>query len=735
MKKKRVLVAKFISMIIVIATMSNIAYADEYDKIGWINEGKPKYTWATLNSNGTLKDYPSYLKKNDVSGSTIMSRLRSSYTLKNRASQITNRTYMQTKLYRRLVDGNSADFDYSNITYYDSPFGAGYTKWYDSNYGIFLDYVTQFSPEFDGRVVDSNKNVDIVQDSIDFAKTQYGATNSAYLATTQRSLGDARVASICIRDGSNYPIYLNSGRTVDDKTKSALKSKGVKNIYVLGGSTVFDYTAGLTSGFNIIRAGGRTREDTKELMLKLPKKIKEPQHYEGDSEGLVMSGVPKGYESVIKSYLKEEKRVKDGTNLVKATKLLNDRNITVGSEPNQSSLPSLVVGINDGTYEAYWICYWNANDNGYVYQFVLGGYYDKVEINSDITSIDTSNTVYKENSTTYWTKTNSDVNIYTRGTTNVKYDMNSVGLSLYNNEYGNVDNSPKHTLTPTQISTTSNFNTSFTNSTINKAVLGTYNGLRSITGKHIIKAKEDNKIYNLYSSAHLGFWSTPKNSNLILKTDGTAPIGDVDYTLNSETCEAKFTVKNIVEKGSGVKKIWVEYIDEKNPNIVKEEVLIKNGENYTGCKKVSDIFSNVENIKVKVRAIDNVGNESVIFEEKSSLLKIEATITRVLSPHEPTFREGEKGILEIKLYGEMDKVKITFPTELSKLNSSLNTEMSLIPQPTRTIKYEFFIPIGTENKDYNVQVIGYKGTTEKKVYPTFNVIGSILESLRTRIRS
>ena len=64
----------------------------------------------------------------------------------------------------------------------------------------------------------------------------------------------------------------------------------------------------------------------------------------------------------------------------------------------------------------------------------------------------------------------------------------------------------------------------------------------------------------------------------------------------------------------------------------------------------------------------------------------------------------------------------------------LNTEIILEPKKTDTIDYEFFVPLDTPSKAYRVQVIGYKNGKEKEVYPSFEVEGSILNQIRTRIR-
>lgn len=727
MKKNR-LTMLIVAILTSILITSNV-FAYEYEKVGWINEGKPKFTWATLNPNGTLKDYSSHLKKTDISGSTIMSRLRSSYSLKGRASKIKDSIWMQNKLLVPTSPTNN--FDYTNITYYNSPMGLGYTSWYDSPYGVFIDYTSQFSPEYLGKVIDTtHKNVDIVKDSIDFANIQYSNTNSAYLTTTKRGMGDSRVAAMSSRAGKNYPIYLNNGENIDDRVKSAMQKKGIKNIYVLGGSTVFNYTAGLTSGFNVIRAGGLNREETKNLMLKLPYRVEGPQHYPSDSNGIVMVGVDDKYKATIRGALEKEKKAKDGSNLIAITKYLNDvLKLVIGSEPNKNSNPTMVIGVNDGEYEAYWICYWNSPANGYVYQFVLNGYHtDNININSEVTSVETSNTVYKQNNSTYWTKTNTDVNINTRGTVNVKSDMNSIKLQLYNSSYSNINNSPYHEMTPGTIGTNSQFSTSFSNATTQKAVLGTYNNLRAITGKHTIRAKESGKSYLLHTSAQYGFWSNPISSGINLKTDGDAPI--VSGIPSSEDREGpfEFTLKAI-DSLSGVKSM----------------TLTRNGKTITGTNSITTTVDEEGENKFVVSSIDNVGN--VFTKEFIVNIDRNLTISGVIDPNPSP--AGKKVSMDITTIGKAKRIKIVFPDELVKLatvDSPLTFEKAITVEPTHKERIHAWLPLETPvtlDKD-NIRVkpaykiyIEAENTYGKIVtgYIDLDVQGSIFDKLQYGIKA
>lgn len=135
--------------------------------------------------------------------------------------------------------------------------------------------------------------------------------------------------------------------------------------------------------------------------------------------------------------------------------------------------------------------------------------------------------------------------------------------------------------------------------------------------------------------------------------------------------------------------------------------------------------------------LDNASFGETIRVERKDLFNIEAQIKRVLEPHEPIFKEGEKGILDIKTFYGVERVEITFPRELTDLDSTLNTTIELNPENdtvNKDLEYDFFIPLDTPPKKYRVKVTGYKNGEEKTVYPTFEVKGSILRSLRTRIR-
>lgn len=135
---------------------------------------------------------------------------------------------------------------------------------------------------------------------------------------------------------------------------------------------------------------------------------------------------------------------------------------------------------------------------------------------------------------------------------------------------------------------------------------------------------------------------------------------------------------------------------------------------------------------VEIRAVDLLGNTSI---RKLTFYRInlKAEIIRVLEPHEPIFRIGEQGNLNIEVQGKVEKVIIEFPKELSTLDGTLNQTIELKPSEKEEINKKFFIPQGAEEKDYTVKVIAIKGDKVKYSYPRLTVKGNILNQLRTRL--
>lgn len=243
-----------------------------------------------------------------------------------------------------------------------------------------------------------------------------------------------------------------------------------------------------------------------------------------------------------------------------------------------------------------------------------------------------------------------------------------------------------------------------------------------------------------------------------VKTDGRAPKWDNIEVNDSNYRKPIVTVKGVRDvrgdgtkerAGAGLDKQYLRVKAENKNNYVdipeKERTKVKteNGIEYYDLtfeidydsKEIRSIIpSGYKKIIAQFNSYDRVGNYAQEDNIEINDFDVSATIERVLSPHDPIFMGGEKGVLKIKLQGGVERVKITFPQALSKLDSNLNTEMVLIPKDEENIDYEFFIPLEAVGGNYSVTVEAFKGEEKKIAQPTLQVKGKITDKLRTRIR-
>ncbi len=371
-----------------------IVLAVDENVVGWSSSSGVKFMY----------DGSKWLKSN---GSSIMNRLRGSYSFNERMPKIATTSWKQHYIglckYIFPDIGNNVYFDDITTTS-NTPNGKlGVTSWYDSPYGVFLDYMTpyvkginkikNYTSQADyGKAGKSVNPTDIIQDSIDYAKIQFGKSESVYIATTQidSGLSDAKIGAILGGADSNkqYPILLNSSSTtIDGKIQKAISDLGVKNIIVLGGIQRFGPTAGLTGKYNMIRCGGMDRQHTQVLLEKLPNSMQspDPSGFKKDNNGVifedrgnVLSKSP-GLAAALKTELSKELTVKDGSKIVSATNTLlnfSKGKFNIGQEPNTSSKPVFVMGVESDGYQAYWVCYYASKDGAYVYQYILNDYFD-----------------------------------------------------------------------------------------------------------------------------------------------------------------------------------------------------------------------------------------------------------------------------------------------------------------------------------------------------------------------
>ncbi|MBB6716638.1 hypothetical protein [Clostridium gasigenes] len=220
-----------------------------------------------------------------------------------------------------------------------------------------------------------------------------------------------------------------------------------------------------------------------------------------------------------------------------------------------------------------------------------------------------------------------------------------------------------------------------------------------------------------------------------VRIDTIAPDGEVNYDYDEDKFDMEISVNKVKEEGSGVAKIWVEYFPVGDESNIVSQTLVESKGTYKGKNNLYDIFpDNIDVVGMVVKAIDKVGNERILSEKEVDVFKIEATINRVWPPYEAIFKEGEQGVVNVKVYGGVDEVVITFPEELTKLDYTLDTDIFLNPKKKDSIEHKFFIPFESEKKEYKVEVKGYKNNKEKVVYPSMEVKGNILSKVRTRIR-
>ena len=251
----------------------------------------------------------------------------------------------------------------------------------------------------------------------------------------------------------------------------------------------------------------------------------------------------------------------------------------------------------------------------------------------------------------------------------------------------------------------------------------------------LMSSEEDILINPMVRISEINSDSDWNYNSVIVKSDGTAPNGKVEPYYDENKFDLDINVGNVVEKGSGVSKIWVEYFPVDNEERKVYQDLVNLNGIYRGKKNLFDLFpDSISPVGVVVKAKDNVGNERELFKGEYDPFKIEATINRAWAPYESIFKEGEKGVVKVKVYGGIESVKIEFSTELTELDYRLDTSIDLDPKKKDSTDYVFFVPIGAENKIYEVKVTGYKNGKEKFAYPTMEVRGNILSEIRTRIR-
>lgn len=600
MKRKTFIRISFLCIFVaILAIFTKTVYADlnwDIRNIGWHVAGRP--TYANKNS--------PYLQGNHE----LLNRLRASYTYNTRLGKIQNSYYEQALIatYSTLKSPYGVSPYWDGVTYTNNtPDGSiGYTKWYDSPSGVILDYLTPYSKDSTKNKIDAQGSSSPVNDMITFNDIFYGSSDTAYVASNIRDLADAKTAAIMQASGKNFPIYLDGysgyGNDIDGNVVNALNSKGVRNIYVLGGSEIFSDSAGLSSGFNLIRAGGYNRGHTQLLFEALPSSANKPIRYQPDDNGIVFNGqslITNNYDrDSIYINLVSYRDTGNSYYLRKAMDVALKYNIGNWKLENTNS-PLITVGVNTTEMESYAYLYYNeiydaANGyKAYAYNVVLPEYFERFQ--PKVHSIGISGYEYKNPDTgEYWVKTNDQFNINIsskiKSESNQQISENRAIFSAVSFHNTSHDSST---------STWGNYDTYF-NNLGGSGYRSSSNGYRYLSTSHYIEAKDHDKTFSITANTKStdGTVSPVQPSGIVVRTDGSNPTVsfDPDGTLwGKDSVSVKITTS---DTGSGIdySKVWLQ----------------KNGEGWVAQDdNTSTINLTTSGIyDVIVEAIDKVGNTS-----------------------------------------------------------------------------------------------------------------------------
>lgn len=187
---------------------------------------------------------------------------------------------------------------------------------------------------------------------------------------------------------------------------------------------------------------------------------------------------------------------------------------------------------------------------------------------------------------------------------------------------------------------------------------------------------------------------------------------------------------------SGVRKFYVQITNTDN-GVSRTYTPGKDGSITVTLTKDEPIFSG--NFNVLLYAEDNVGNENSVFYGTTEFA-LESSVERILEPHDPIFKCGESGILNITTWGYADRVEVIFPESMTALDPGLNKVYDYTEQPEYKIteQLQFMVPLYTpENQNLSITVCAYKGDKKLEDHPAISIIGvsgTVLEELRTRLR-
>jgi archaellum component FlaG (FlaF/FlaG flagellin family) len=249
-------------------------------------------------------------------------------------------------------------------------------------------------------------------------------------------------------------------------------------------------------------------------------------------------------------------------------------------------------------------------------------------------------------------------------------------------------------------------------------------------------AGADFKSEQIYSK-----WEKDVLNSIYLIGDGEAPLISGAQMLETlpliDRRDGEITLTlTATDDLSGVKDFVAEISNTDNA-IIKQYTPGSDGKIRITITQDEPIFSG--DFTVTLTATDQVGNTSTK-SYNTTEFSLTSEVTRILTPHEPVFKCGESGILQIITYGYAERVEVEFPAEMTALNPELNKTYHYEETPSyrHEENLQFMIPLYTpENTAFTITVKAYKGDKQLEDHPSVSVIGvegSVLGEIRTRLR-
>ena len=236
-------------------------------------------------------------------------------------------------------------------------------------------------------------------------------------------------------------------------------------------------------------------------------------------------------------------------------------------------------------------------------------------------------------------------------------------------------------------------------------------------------------------------WEDDITHATFLMADGSAPVITVNQELSTNMAinANNFTDPTLIfhaeDELSGLKEFVIRVCNQDNGDN-RTYFGDESGTIVIELDATTNLFDG--DVTIELTAYDNVSNVTEIVYGKMEF-ELKASITRLLPPHNPLFKRGESGMLRILARGYVDRILVEFPEALMEGNEDIN-RIFLYEVPIYEAREElvFMIPLDlVEDGAYEVRVRAYKGLSTLEVKPqlcTINILGSVLDELRTRLR-